>query len=215
MPNWCYTSIQIYHNDKDKLKAFFDKVEEWRKKSFKPNDYDKYSLGWLGNIVGNSGLAKWGKRKDGIEDFIPNIHCRGSLQSFELFDSNINIGTETAWGPMLEMWKLLCKRYLPGADIYYTADEGGNELYQTNDPDMIGKYYIDIVDDVPEEFDDIAESEYEATEEMVVKFLQRILHTDETDVGKLLDLLYKSDDCDWVSIHKWETVEINEVINCE
>ena len=47
MPNWCYTSIQIYHNDKDKLKAFFDKVEEWRKKPFKANDYDKYSLGWL------------------------------------------------------------------------------------------------------------------------------------------------------------------------
>jgi hypothetical protein len=215
MPNWCYTSIQIYHNDKDKLKAFFDKVEEWRKKSFKPNDYDKYSLGWLGNIVGNSGLAKWGKRKDGIEDFIPNIRCRGSLQSFELFDSNINIGTETAWGPMLEMWKLLCERYLPGADIYYTADEGGNELYQTNDPDMIGKYYIDIVDDVPEEFDDIAESEYEATEEMVVKFLQRVLHSDETDIKKLLDLLDKSDVQDWVHIHKWETVEINEVISCE
>ena len=214
MPNWCYTSIQIYHNDKDKLKAFFDKVEEWRKKPFKANDYDKYSLGWLGNVVGNSGLAKWGKRKDGIEDFIPNISCRGSLQSFELFDSNININTETAWGPMLEMWKLLCEKYLPGADIYYTAEESGNELYQTNDPDVIGKYYIDIVDTQPDEFEDV-EGEYEASLEETVKLLQRIHKTKETDIDKLIKKHEMSDESEWLSIHEWQTVETDEVISCE
>ena len=26
MPNWCYTNITICHNDKNKLKDFFDKV---------------------------------------------------------------------------------------------------------------------------------------------------------------------------------------------
>jgi len=214
MPNWCYTSIQIYHNDKDKLKDFFDKVEEWRKKPYLPNDYDKYSLGWLGNIVGNSGLAKWGKRKDGIEGFIPNICCRGSLQSFELFDSNININTETAWGPMLEMWKLLCERYLPEADIYYTAEESGNELYQTNDPDVIGKYYIDIVDTQPDEFEDV-EGEYEASLEETVKLLQRIHKTKETDIDKLIKKHEMSDESEWLSIHEWQTVETDEVISCE
>ena len=208
MPNWCYTNITICHNDKEKLKAFFDKVEEWRKKPYKTNDFDTYTMGWLGNIVGNSGLAEWKVKDNGREDFVPSISCRGSLQTFELHDNCINLSTETAWSPMLEMWKLLCDKYLPNAEIYYTADEGGNEIYQTNDPDMIGKYYIDIVDDVPEEFDDIAESEYEATEEMVVKLLQRILHSDETNIKKLLDLHYKSDTDDWVHIHEWKTVEI-------
>ena len=212
MPNWCYTNISICHNDKDKLKAFFNKVEEWRKVPYKPNDFDTYTLGWLGNIVGNSGLAVWTKKENGREDFVPSISCRGSLQSFELFDSNININTETAWGPMLEMWKLLCDKYLPGADIYYTAEESGNCLYQTNDPDVIGKYYIDIWEP-PEEFEE-EESEYEATEEQTVEFLQRVLKTSEKDIGKLLSMADDIDDS-WFSVHKWETVETAEVINCE
>lgn len=214
MPNWCYTNINIYHNDKNKLKDFFDKVEEWRQKSYLPNDFDKYTLGWLGNIIGNSGLAKWGKRKDGREDFIPNISCRGSLQAFELHDDSININTETAWGPMLEMWKLLCDKYLPGAEIYYTAEESSNELYQTNDPDVIGKYYIDIVDTQPDEFEDI-EGEYEASLKETVKLLQRICKTKETNIDKLINKYEMSDESEWLSIHKWDTVELDEVINCE
>lgn len=209
MPNWCYTNINICHNDKDKLKDFFDKVEEWRQKPYKKNDFDTYSLGWLGNIVGNSGLAEW---KD--NDFVPSIRCRGSLQTFELKENSINIDTETAWGPMLKMWQLLCEKYLPGADIYYTAEECGNGLYQTNDPDVIGKYHIDVYDTPPDGFEDI-DSEYEASLEYTVDVLQRILKTDESDIDKLIDKLEMSDDQEWISVHKWETVEINEAISCE
>lgn len=212
MPNWCYTSIQICHNDKDKLKAFFDKVEEWRKVPYKPNDFDTYTLGWLGNIVGNSGLAEWKKRADGREDFVPSISCRGSLQSFELMENQINLYTETAWGPMLEMWRLLCDKYLPGAEIYYTAEESGNCLYQTNDPNVVGTYYIDIWEP-PEEFED-EESQYEVEEEYVVDFLQRILKTDETDIKKLLKMADEIDD-PWFSINKWQSVDLDEAISYE
>ena len=212
MPNWCYTNITIVHNDKDKLKAFFDKVEEWRKKPYKTNDFDTYTLGWLGNIVGNSGLAVWKKKENGREDFAPSISCRGSLQSFELMDGQINLNTETAWGPMLEMWKLLCERYLPGAEIYYTAEESGNCLYQTNDPDMIGKYYIDIWEP-PEEFED-EESMYDAEEDVTIEFLQRVLKTDEKDIDKLFSMAEDIDD-PWFSINKWDSVEVNEIIECE
>ena len=212
MPNWCYTNITIVHNDKDKLKAFFDKVEEWRKKPYKTNDFDTYTLGWLGNIVGNSGLAVWTKKENGREDFVPSISCRGSLQSFELMDGQINLNTETAWGPMLEIWKLLCDKYLPGAEIYYTAEESGNCLYQTNDPDVIGKYYIDIWEP-PEEFED-EESMYDAEEDVTIDFLQRVLNTSEKDIGKLLSMADDIDD-PWFSINKWDSVEIYEVIECE
>lgn len=214
MPNWCYTNITICHNDKNKLKDFFDKVEEWRKKPYKTNDFDTYSLGWLGNIVGNSGLAEWKVKENGREDFVPSISCRGSLQTFELHDDSINIDTETAWGPMLEMWRLLCDKYLPGAEIYYTAEESGNGLYQTNDPDTIGKYYIDIVDTQPDEFEDV-EEEYEASLEETVKLLQRIHKTKETDIDKLIKKHEMSDESEWLSIHEWQTVETDEVISCE
>lgn len=212
MPNWCYTNINICHNDKNKLKDFFDKVEEWRKKPYKINDFDTYSLGWLGNIVGNSGLAEWKVKENGQEDFVPNISCRGSLQTFELQENRINIDTETAWGPMLEMWRLLCDKYLPGADIYYTAEESGNGLYQTNDPDVADIYYIDIWEP-PEEFKD-EESMYEAEESDAIEFLQRVLHTEETDINKLIDMTTDIDD-PWFSINKWELVDIDAVISCE
>lgn len=212
MPNWCYTNINICHNDKNKLKEFFNKVEEWRKKPYKTNDFDTYSLGWLGNIVGNSGLAEWKVKENGREDFVPSINCRGSLQTFELHENSINIDTETAWGPMLEMWRLLCDRYLPGADIYYTAEESGNGLYQTNDPNVDGTYYIDIWEP-PEEFED-EESMYEAEESDAIEFLQRVLHTEETDINKLIDMADSIDD-PWFSIHKWELMDIDAVISYE
>ena len=212
MPNWCYTNINICHNDKNKLKDFFNKVEEWRKKPYKTNDFDTYSLGWLGNIVGNSGLAEWKVKENGREDFVPSISCRGSLQTFELHDDSINIDTETAWGPMLEMWRLLCDKYLPGAEIYYTAEESGNGLYQTNDPDVADTYYIDIWEP-PEEFED-EESMYEAEESDAIEFLQRILHTEETDINKLIDMADSIDD-PWFSIHKWELMDIDAVISYE
>ena len=217
MANTCFTTITITHKNERKVKDFFEKVDTWAKKGYLDNDYNRPNIDywWLGNIVGNSGIAKWTKKENGDSDFVPNIRCRGMLTRLELNGNQIIIDTETAWSPMLEMWQLLCQKYLRGAEIYYTADEGGNELYQTNDPDMIGKYYIDIIDNVPEEFDDIAESEYEATEEMVIKLLQRVLHSDETDIKKLLDLLDESDVEDWLHIHKWETVEIAEIIDCE
>ena len=212
MPNWCYTNITICHNDKNKLKDFFDKVEEWIKKPYKTNDFDTYSLGWLGNIVGNSGLAEWKVKENGREDFVPSISCRGSLQTFELHENSINIDTETAWGPMLEMWRLLCDKYLPGADIYYTAEESGNGLYQTNDPNVDGTYYIDIWEP-PEEFED-EESMYEAEESDAIEFLQRILHTQETDINKLIDMADSIDD-PWFSINKWDLVDIDTVISYE
>lgn len=212
MPNWCYTNINICHNDKNKLKEFFNKVEEWRKKPYKTNDFDTYSLGWLGNIVGNSGLAEWKVKENGREDFVPSISCRGSLQTFELHENSINIDTETAWGPMLEMWRLLCDKYLPGADIYYTAEESGNGLYQTNDPNIDGTYYIDIWEP-PEEFED-EESMYEAEESDAVEFLQRVLKTEETNIQKLIDMSNKIED-PWFSVNKWELREIDEVISCE
>lgn len=206
MPNWCYTNITIYHNDEEKLKAFYDKIEEWRSKPFKENDFDKYSMGWLGNIVGNAGLAEW-KKVGEREGFVPNISCRGSIQTFELHGNRININTETAWCPMMQMWQKLCDKYLPDAEIFYMAEEPGCELFETNDPDVIGMYYIDIWEP-PEEFED-EEPVYEAEEDDTIEFLQRVLKTDESNIDKLIKM---ANEADWFSVHRWEAADIS---NCE
>ena len=203
MPNWCYSNITIYHNDEEKLKAFFDKIEEWRKNPFKTNDFDKYSMGWLGNIVGNAGLAEW-KKVGEREDFVPNISCRGSIQTLELDNHRILITTETAWCPMMQMWQKLCDKYLPDAEIFYTAEEPGCGLFETNDPDVIGMYYIDIWEP-PEEFEN-EEPEYEAEEDYTIEFLQRVLKTDESNIDKLIKM---ADEADWLSVHRWEAADIS------
>ena len=208
MPNWCYSNITIYHNDEEKLKAFYDKIEEWRKKPFKQNDFDKYSKGWLGNIVGNSGLAKW-KKVGERKDFVPNINCRGSIQTLELDNRRILITTETAWCPMMQMWQKLCDKYLPDAEIFYMAEEPGCGLFETNDPDVIGMYYIDIWEP-PEEFED-EESVYEAEGDETIEFLQRVLKTEESNIDNLIKM---ADDIEepWFSVHRWEAADIS---NCE
>jgi hypothetical protein len=73
---------------------------------------------------------------------------------------------------------------------------------------MIGKYYIDIIDTPPDEFETV-EGDYEATEEELIKLLQKVLKTKVKDVSKLLDKLEESDHQEWLSINKWEEVPIS------
>lgn len=207
MPNWCYTNITIYHEDKVKLEDLFKHIQTWSSHTYKPNGFDKFSLGWLGNIIGNSGLAEWKKKADGSEDFEPWISCRGSLQSLYFNNGCINISTETAWSPMLEMWKLLCDKYLPEADIIFTAEEPDNCLYKSNNPDVIGKYCIDVWE-TPNDFEE-AESIWEATEEETREFLQRALKTDETDIKKLINMSSEVIDDAWFSVNEWEKCDIS------
>ena len=196
MPNWCYTSITINHSDKSKLEDLADKISEWSHKDFCENGFHD---GWLGNIVGNSGIA------DPMSDKSPR--CRGTLTSIYYEHEQINLSTETAWAPMMTMWQMLIDKYLPDADITFSAEEPGCGLYCTNDPDLAGKYEIDIWEP-PEEFEN-EESGHEVSEEYTVKFLQRVLKTEESDINKLIKM-HDNDDDPWFCINEWKTCEISE-----
>ena len=205
MANWCTTYITINYNDKDKLKAFYEMLDDWRQKPIEKNDFEGMSLGWLGNIVGNSGIAKYNK-KEGV--FIPEIPCRGSLQSLEYHDEKIEITTETAWDPMLKMWKILCDKYLPDAELLYTAIESNSGSYCSNDPDVIGKYDIEIWGDPPEGFED-EEFDDAVSEEKTIEFLQRVLETNEEDIDVLLEQIDDIED-PWFSVNKFENPDDSE-----
>lgn len=203
MPNWCNNEIIITHDDKKQLKLLNERIKEWTSKDFVENGF---GCNWLGNIVGNSGVA------DYTNDFVTktgkSLRCRGSLSYSEFNGDAVVIWTETAWVPMIQMWKLICDKYLPGADITFTAEEPGCGVYVTNDPDLEGCYYLDIWGDVPEEFSD-EETCYECDEEYIIKFLQRVLKTEETDLKKLLDMK-DLNDVDWFTINKWEQCSIDD-----
>lgn len=203
MPNWCFTSITIGHKDKDRLIDFYNKVEGWLKKSYKPNDFDSYSEGWLGNIVGNANLSYWDKAKG---DFATDLRCRGYVTNLELSGNAIHINTETAWGPMMRMWDLLCKKYLEDAEIWFTADEPGNCVYVSNDPDTIGKYNIEMYDEPPEGYEEI-ENDWEVSEKGAVEILQKAFKTEESDISKLIEMAEESG---WIAVNQYSQLELSE-----
>ena len=194
MPNWCTTRITINHDDENKLKEFEKLINEWTSKNYMENGF---GLQWLGNIVGNSGIGTIDKNLE------TDLRCRGSITWIECDDYQLLIDTETAWVPMLKMWVKLLEKYLPDAELIYSAEECGMGIYSTNDPCLKDCYIMDCYD-----MEDI-ESDWEASEETVRKILQELLKTDETDVEKLIELLNDSEYGDKMIVHKWEYDDIS------
>ena len=192
MPNWCFTTVTINHEDGEQLKKLSDLIDEWTSREYKPSDF---GLPWLGNVIGNSGIcpdeAEWPR-------------CRGRIDYSAVQDGQLIIETETAWMPMMKMWKMVCDRYLPDAEIIYRAEECGQELYVSNDPVDRGTYVFDIVDDDDGVLLDMGiETSFELAEEDLAKRLQKLLGSSRTDVKGLLRDFEHSDWSDKVNIIPW------------
>ena len=126
MPNWCYTSYVIDGKRKE-VQSLFSKMNnlERRKKSLVDNGFGKT---WLGNLVTKLG-ADWQK-----------VYCRGSWSDLDWNGAILRFNTETAWGPMTEVFKFI-KSIYPSLEIYYMAEEDGNGVYCSNDVE--GRYFRD------------------------------------------------------------------------
>jgi hypothetical protein len=191
MPNWCLTNITINGNEND-LKVFDKLLDQWTSRNYIKNGFGH---SWLGNIVLGSGI--------GTVDTNPetDIRCRGSITQKQLCDDMLDIQMETAWVPMLDMWVKLVEKFIPEADITYTAEEHGCGIFCTNDPDLVDKYVVDS-------WDDDIESDWEMEEKTLIEILQKLMNTNETDIYKLSSLLYEGEYD--ISINKWEYKEVTE-----
>lgn len=198
MPNWCSTRVIITHQDKDELKKFAGLIEKWTdKQNSRISDFEH---NWLGNLVLNAeiGTVDAGKSTD--------ISCRGMISDRYFVDDNtFIICTETAWNPKIQVFVKLLEKYLPDAQLFYNAEECGNDIYFTNDPDLLGSYVIDSWD-----CEDI-ESDSEADRETVIEQLQVLLLTKENNLEKLLKMLEDSEYADGIKIHEWQYVPVSEL----
>lgn len=194
MPNWCSTDITINCDNNEKLADFYAKIEEWTSHDYKENGFGH---NWLGNIVGNSRIGTVDENKETY------LRCRGVLSYMDLMYESLVIHTETAWVPMLLMWRKLLDKYLPDAELIYSAEELGCEVLATNDPYYIEKYYIDAwgIENV--------ESNDCATKEEVIKLLQELLDIKEESIDELLKQLSLSEFNDRLYINKWEFSEVD------
>ena len=198
MPNWCITYITVNHKNEQELKEFEEKLNNLMSKDYKENGFGKT---WLGNLVGNSGIGTIDENK------ASDLKCRGEITYMENLGNQLVIYTETAWVPMLKLWQKLLEKYLPDGELIYSAEEGGCDIYCTNDPAMLDSYIIDVWENVG-----MAKEYYctDETEESVIEMLQKLLGSDEQEIEVLLEKLKNTEYADKMHIRKWDFVDINE-----
>ena len=193
MANKCYTNIWINCQTEKKAAELFDKIEKWTSHNYKDNGF---GLLWLGNIVGNSGIDAY----DETGDFA-KYRCRGEIYEYEMNGEEITIHTETAWCPMLQMWKAVCDKYCPDAEIRYEAEEPGDCLYLTNEPDLYGTYNLDS-------WTEKVDSIWDCNKETLIDVLKEFFNSDSEDLEYYQNLL---DEGDYgFSFHEWKKTEISE-----
>ena len=126
MPNWCSTSYVIDGKRKE-VQSLFSKMNnlENRKKPLVGNTFGRR---WLGCLVTKLG-GDWQK-----------VYCRGSWSDLDWNGAILRFNTETAWGPMTEVFDFL-KTVYPSLEIYWQAEEDGNGVFLTNDAE--GHYFRD------------------------------------------------------------------------
>ena len=97
---------------------------ENRRKPLVDNSFGKTWLGCLVNKLGGN----W-----------QEVYCRGSWRDLDWNGAILRFNTETAWGPMNEVFKFI-KTIYPSLRIYYQAEEDGMGVFITNDAE--GSYFL-------------------------------------------------------------------------
>lgn len=127
MPNWCYNQ-EVIIGPEDEIRPLYNDLSKWTSEEYIENGF---GTEWLGHIVAR-----------GINESreYENYACRGKI--IDLFEPEktdddseykISFSSETAWGPMPEMWHALLEKRAPNCRYYYYAEEPGCEIYCSND----------------------------------------------------------------------------------
>ncbi len=211
MPNWCLVDIKITFETESEASRFHRLVCEWTAKDYIGNGF---GTSWLGNIVGNSGLANWERAKGGF--FRKNgdlIYCRGDIISLNNERQTVRITEESAWEPAVKLWlEVLELHKFKNYRLIYNAEEPGNEVLITNDDNLLGTYYIDVYDTIPDDQPDGGkwiDGEYSANEQTVRTLAEKYFEM-SADVP-LSEVLSTINSSSWVIVSEWEYTDENDL----
>ena len=196
MPNWCRTEIRYLSDNKKSLSDFEKKLNEWK-------EQETY---YLETLALKSSVAQ---KKDNriIDEEGHEVYCRGQITDISLENDYLYIEIWEAWSPHLRIWDLLRKKYLPNAELLFTADEEGEDILFTNDSSYEGIYCIDILEDwfSEEDFLKVFNLDVHGTDEKTLAdMLRRILHSDKTDIDELISNYENSEYYEYFIIRKWD-----------
>lgn len=132
MPNWCNTNMTI-EGPKAEIESIHRKIKEWTSRNYVENDFGK---NWLGNIVVGAGFSYKLLACRGLISFMDEeITTRQDEPGIYYFQ----VQYESAWTDINGTWETILERHAPNCEIYYVAEELGNEYFVTNDRDK--RYY--------------------------------------------------------------------------
>lgn len=199
MPNWCSTDIRIVCKKEEYAKEIFKKLCEWYDSDIEADTSD-FKRGWLGRFLIQAGITT----REDIDSC--KIRCRGYVTYMDISQEEINLQTETAWEPMLKMWKLIIEKFWKNMvdNIYYVAQEPGCGLYWSNDS------YLEYA----ALSDDLCLTDYEASENEALSYMHRLfdkygISTDKQDFKSLYEeIQYLEFDFE---LFKYEHIDIDDL----
>ncbi|MCL2047391.1 MAG: hypothetical protein FWG87_01575 [Defluviitaleaceae bacterium] len=129
MPNWCSTGYAFYTKaeDKSELSRFYKNLMEILQT---PSEVENgFEPGWLGKVAIKHGL-----------DY-ESVPCRGWIEHIDEYEPEhgvVTLRTDTAWGPLTELWEAVLTQY-DGICFVYIAEEPGLGVFVNTDTE--GLYF--------------------------------------------------------------------------
>lgn len=168
MANRCYNMYWITCENPEKAKKLCDFL----------NSQVESKQNYLDEVIKVINLSI-DPNKD-YRDYIDSIPYVGRDHQTVIFT------TDSAWTPNPNTWNLICKEFDPHAQLLYYAEEPGCEIFASNNPKILLKYFIDI---------SLKKSEWYGLyeEKEVIGILQLILSTKDDNINHLIDLVHQKD----------------------
>lgn len=190
MANICSNIYHFIFSDEEKAKKFLDFIETSNCEG------SVYELGIKANIedAENRDVREWVENAYIVSPATPN---------------KIGVLTDSKWTPCPNAWQDIAKTFDKDVIVYYEAEEPGCEIYDSNDPDYVGRFIIDVCDDG--DFPEGVDLEWGPhSREETISSLQKLLETDDDNLSVLLHKLESGKYSEAVYVHEISYTPISD-----
>lgn len=223
MANICMNNIKVYSSP-DNIQKLYDLLEDWRKRTFL--DFVRQD-----DVLNILYQAEIGAEAQTIEDIETKGYkledgkfYRGRAYIVDIFPptepnlqelSYMEISTDSAWEPDISVWKRICNKFLGSYkyELFFESEEPGNNIFVTNDPNFIDRYYFEIFDDeCAEQFEKVGLESCMVYSLEQIEYSLRKLFNDTSNEKTVYDLLslFKQKYSEISSLIKFEYGEIED-----
>ena len=190
MANICSNIYHFIFSDEEKAKKFLDFIKTSNCEG------SVYELGIKANIedAENRDVREWVENAYIVSPATPN---------------KIGVLTDSKWTPCPNAWQDIAKTFDKDVIVYYEAEEPGCEIYDSNDPDYVGRFIIDVCDDG--DFPEGVDLEWGPhSREETISSLQKLLETDDDNLSVLLHKLESGKYSEAVYVHEISYTPISD-----